>query len=205
MLVCENSNSEKVRRSARHSYLNYLVPRLGKFKLKEITSPMIAKLLAELLESGGGCGRAVYSAHEKFLALMHEKTPKRHGGGFKNVARKLGIGEKNTIVRVTNGSNVDKETAVKIAKYYAVPLTEAFEKKHDVKPLSASYVSKITYTLSALFSACVKNGVLLQNPVANATKPRIGEQDVPSFLDNTTIPIFLETLNKLDFDNNIRV
>ena len=30
----------------------YLIPRIGKYKLKEITSPMITKLLAELLEKG---------------------------------------------------------------------------------------------------------------------------------------------------------
>ena len=34
----------------------YLIPRIGKYKLKEITSPMITKLLAELLEKGGGAG-----------------------------------------------------------------------------------------------------------------------------------------------------
>lgn len=55
---------------------------------------------------------------------------------------------------------------VKMAKYYVVPLLTAFEKKVDVKPLSA------------LFTACFKNGTLLQNPVANATKPRIGEMDI---------------------------
>lgn len=56
-----------------------------------------------------------------------------------------------------------------------------------------------------MFTACVKNGVLLQNPVINATKPRIGEKDIPAYLDNTTIPIFLDALNELNIDNSIRV
>ena len=92
-----------------------------------------------------------------------------------------------------------------MSKYYGVPLPEAFEKKKDAKPLSAAYVSKITYTLSALFAACVKNGILLQNPVTNATKPRIGEKDTPAHLDNMQIPVFLHALNTLDVDGSVRV
>lgn len=106
---------------------------------------------------------------------------------------------------VRRGDNCNKEIAEKVAKYYDVPFSTAFEKKVEVKPLSASYVSKITYTLSALFTACVKNGVIFHNPVANATKPRIGEKDIPPYLDNTTIPIFLDTLAEIDIDNAIRV
>ena len=66
-------------------------------------------------------------------------------------------------------------------------------------------MSSITYKLSALFRACVKNNILLQNPVINATKPRIGEQDIPPYLDNVQIPIFLDELQKLDIDNSVRV
>jgi len=73
-------------------------------------------------------------------------------------------------------------------------------------PLNVSAnVSKITYTLSALFTACIKNDVLDKNPVANATKPRIGEKDIPAYLDNTQIPIFLDALNEVDIDNSVRV
>lgn len=184
---------------------HYLIPRLGKFKLKEITSPVITKLLAELLEKGGGGGRAKYAAKPEFIELMHERKPARTAGGFNLVAREIGINEDNTFIRVRNGKNCSKETAQKVAKYYGVPLLTAFEEKIAVKPLSADYVSKITYTLSALFTACVKNGILLQNPVINATKPRIGEKDVPAYLDNTQIPIFLNALSELDIDNSIRV
>ncbi|MDR0616630.1 MAG: tyrosine-type recombinase/integrase [Synergistaceae bacterium] len=184
---------------------HYLIPRLGNYKLKEITSPMITKLLAELLEKGGGGGRAVYTAKPEFIELMYEKKPDRAAGGFNLVARELGIGVDNTFVRVRHGDNCDKEIAEKVAKYFGVPLSSAFEKKADVKPLSAAYVSKITYTLSALFTACVRNGVLLQNPVTNATKPRIGEQDMPAYLDNAQIPIFLGALNELDIDSSARV
>ena len=121
------------------------------------------------------------------------------------MARELGIGVDNTIVRIRRGGNCSKEIAGKIAKYYGVPLPSAFEKKSNVKPLSPSYVSKITYTLSALFTACVKNGILLKNPVENATKPRIGERDIPAYLDNRQIPIFLDALNELDIVYSVRV
>ena len=184
---------------------HYLIPRLGSYKLKEISSAMITKMLAELLEKGGGGGRAVYAAKPEFIELMYEKKPSRTAGGFNLVARELGIGVDNTFVRVRRGDNCDREIATKVAKYFDVPLLTAFEKKVDIKPLSASYVSKITYTLSALFKACVKNGALSQNPVANATKPRIGEKDVPAYLDNTQIPIFLDALEELNVDNSIRV
>ena len=184
---------------------HYLIPRLGKFKLREITSPVITKLLAELLEKGGGGGRAKYAAKPEFIELMYAKKPDRKAGGFNLVARELGIGVDNTFVRVRRRENCNKEIAEKVAKYYGQTLLGAFEQKIDVKPLSAEYVSKITYTLSALFTACVKNGVLLQNPVINATKPRIGEKDTPAYLDNTNIPIFLDALSELDIDNSIRV
>lgn len=185
---------------------HYLIPHLGIYKLKEITSSMITKLLAELLEKGGGGGRAVYAAREDFIKLMYEKKPNRTTGGFNFVARELGIGVDNTFVRVRRGDNCEKKIAEKVAKYYGVPLLTAFEKKVEVKPLSASYVTKkIACTLSALFTACVKNNVLLQNPVTNATKPRIGEKDTPAYLDNTQMLIFLDSLRELDIDNSIRV
>lgn len=184
---------------------HYLIPRLGNYKLKEITSPMITKLLAELVEQGGGGGRAVYTARPEFIELMYENKPSREAGGFNFVARELGIGVDNTFVRIRRGGNCSKEIAEKIAKYYGVPLPSAFEKKSNIKSLSPSYVSKITYTLSALFTACVKNGILLKNPVENATKPRIGERDIPAYLDNRQIPIFLDALNVLNVDNSVRV
>ena len=184
---------------------HYLIPRLGSYKLKEISSPMITKMLAELVEKGGGGGRAVYAAKPEFIELMYEKKPDRAAGGFNLVARELGIGVDNTFVRIRRGDNCDREIAEKVAKHYGLTLLAAFQKKVDVKPLSAAYVSKITYTLSALFTACVKNGVLLQNPVANATKPRIGEKDIPAYLDNTQIPIFLDALNELDVDDSVRI
>jgi integrase len=189
----------------RFTFERYLIPRLGSFKLKEITSPVVTKLLAELLEKGGGGGRAVYSAKPEFIRLMYEKKPSRNDGGFNKIARELNIGVDNTFVRVRRGDNCEKKIADKIAKYYGVSLSSAFEKKIEVKPLSALTVSKITYTLSALFTACVKNGVLIQNPVENATKPRIGEKDVPPYLDNAQIPIFLNALNEIDIENNVRV
>jgi integrase len=188
----------------RFTFERYLIPRLGSFKLKEITSPVVTKLLAELLEKGGG-GRAVYSAKPDFIRLMYEKKPLRNDGGFNKVARELNIGVDNTFVRVRRGDNCEKKIAEKLSKYYGVTLSAAFEKKIEVKPLSATYVNRLACTLSALFTACVKNGVLLQNPVANAIKPRIGEKDIPPYLDNTQIPIFLNALNEIDIENNVRV
>lgn len=79
---------------------HYLVPRLGNYALKEITSPMITKLLAELLEKGGGGGRAKYAAKPEFIQLMHENKPDRKAGGFNLVAREIGISADNTFIRV---------------------------------------------------------------------------------------------------------
>ena len=121
------------------------------------------------------------------------------------IARQIGIGCDNTFVRIRRGGNCTKEVAEKVAQYYKIPLLTAFNKESGVKPLSPAYVSKITYTLSALFTACVRNGILLQNPVENATKPRIGEKDIPPYPDNRQIPIFLDALNVLDVDNSVRV
>ncbi|MDR1065159.1 MAG: hypothetical protein LBL25_02190 [Oscillospiraceae bacterium] len=63
-------------------FAHYLVPRLGNYKLRELTSPMITKLLAELLERGGGGGRAVYAAKPEFIKLMYEKKPPRKSSAF---------------------------------------------------------------------------------------------------------------------------
>jgi integrase len=187
------------------AFERYLIPRLGSFKLKEITSPIVTKLLAELLEKGGGNDIPVYSAKPEFIQHMNDTKPSIADGGFNGIARELNIGVDNTIRRIRRGGNCEKKIADKIAKYYGVSLSSAFDKKIEVKPLSASYVSRIAYVLSALFTACIKNGILTQNPVSNATKPRIGEMDIPPYLDNTQIPIFLNVLNNSNIDNSIRV
>jgi len=184
---------------------HYLIPRIGKYKLKEITSPMITKLLAELLEKGGGGGRALYSAKPKFIEYMHETKPNRSKGGFNLIGREIGIGFDSTFIRIRQGKNCEKKIAEKVAKYYGYSLSSAFDKNIIEKPLSASYVSKISYNLSALFKACIRNNILFQNPVANATKPRIGEKDVPAYLDNNQIRIFLNELEKAEFDNSVKV
>jgi hypothetical protein len=187
------------------AFERYLIPRLGSFKLKEITSPIVTKLLAELLEKGGGSDIPVYCAKPEFIQHMHDTKPSIADGGFNGIARELNIGVDNTIRRIQRGGNCEKKIADKIAKYYGVSLLSAFDKKIEVKPLSASYVRRIAYVLSALFTACVKNGILSQNPISNATKPRIGEMDIPPYLDNMQIPIFLDTLNSSNIDNSIRV
>ncbi|MDR1001597.1 MAG: site-specific integrase [Clostridiales bacterium] len=194
---------ESTQRTDNYIFEHYLIPRLGNYKLKEITAPMVTKLLAELLDNRGG-GRRVYAAKPGFIELMHEKKPSWTAGGFNLVARELGINISN-FARQRRGGNCDKEIAEKIAKYFGVPLATAFEKKADIKSLSAAYVGRISSTLSALFTACVKNSILLQSPVTNATKPRIGEHDTPAYLDNIQIPIFLDALNDVAIDNSVRV
>jgi integrase len=183
---------------------HYLLPRLGSCKLKEITSPMLTKLFAELLEKGGGGGKPAYAAKPEFIQLMNGKKPPRADGGFSLVARELGI-ERHTFLHVRRGGNCEKAAAEKAAGYFGVPLSRAFDKKAEFKPLSASFVGKIACTLSALFTACVKNGILSQNPVKNATKPRIGEKDAPAHLDNKQIPVFFDALYRLEMDDSVRV
>lgn len=92
---------------------HYLIPRLGKFKLREITSPVITKLLAELLEKGGGGGRAKYAAKPEFIELMYAKKPDRKAGGFNLVARELGNG---LVCPNLTGGLMDKSTPNKAVK-----------------------------------------------------------------------------------------
>ena len=46
---------------------------------------------------------------------------------------------------------------------------------------------------------------VFENPVFYATKPRVGEIDIPAYLDNRQIPVFLDALNEVDVENSIRV
>ncbi|MCL2853998.1 MAG: N-terminal phage integrase SAM-like domain-containing protein [Defluviitaleaceae bacterium] len=168
---------ESTQMSDKFNFEHYLIPRIGNYKLREITSPMITKLLAELREKGGGGGRATYAAKPEFVKLVYEQKPARTAGGFNLVARELGIGVDNTFVRIRQGRNCEKHIAEKVAKHYGLTLSAAFDKKIDVKPLAASFVSKITYTMSALFTACVKMGywhkTLLRMPQSHGLAKKI--------------------------------
>jgi len=183
----------------------YLLPALGGFKLNQITSPMITKLLANLVTHGGTNGRSMYIIHPDFLEHIEQNKPTRQQGGYNKIARDINIGVDNTFIRIRKGERCEKETAQKVARYFGYTITQAFDMVDVSAPLSPSFVSAITYTLSAVFSACVKNGILASNPVNNASKPRIGERDTPAYLDNKQIQVFMSVLDTIDCDNSVRV
>jgi len=191
----------------KHLIEHYLIPRIGHFKLKDITSPMITKLLVELIESGGSGGRTVYEPKPEFLEIIYARQPSRKEGGFVGIARQLGIGE-NTFQGVRSGDNCEKAIAEKLSKFYNIPLTEAFDEKptrNTDGSLSAEFVSKITSTLSAVFTALVNDNVLSENPVRKAKKPRIPEKDTQPYLDDKQMPLFLDALDKLNVYDSVRV
>jgi integrase len=178
---------------ASNSYIfeHYIVPRLGGCRLREITPPMITRLLADLLEKGGE--RVAYAARPEFMEEMRGKIP---SGKVCDAAATAGMAH-YTLLRVQSGRAVDKATAAKAAAYFGADIGKAFERRETRGPLKATFVSRISTCLSAVFTALVKNDVLAKNPVRNATKPRVGEMERGAFLDEETLPIFLNALGRV--------
>jgi integrase len=178
-------------------FAEYLTPTLGNLPLRTITSPMITQLLADLLDHGGG--RTVYISKPTFIETVKAQTV----GIVYPTAAKIGIGE-NTFCRVRAGLPVIEQTATLTAAYFDVELEKAFEIREEKSPLKATFVNRISTSLSALCTALVKNEVLVKNPVINAAKPRVGEAERGVYLDSSQLPIFMNALGGLE-DSNVRV
>ena len=170
------------------TFSEYLTPTLGNIPLRSITTPMITQLLADLSERGGG--HTVYVAKESFIETVKSQTV----GVVYPTAAKIGIGE-NTMLRIRSGKTVTEQTATLTAGYFNTPIDIAFERREITHPLKATFVSRIATSLSALFTALVKNDVLSSNPVLNATKPRVGEMERAAYLNNIQLPVFLDNLH----------
>jgi len=175
-------------------FSEYLTPALGNIPLKSITTPMVTQLLADLSDHGGG--RTAYVARPAFIEAAKAQT----AGIAYPTAAKIGIGE-NTMLRVRSGRAVSSQTAKLTAAYFDVPIDAAFERRETATPLKATFVSRISTALSALFTALVNNGVLEKNPARKATKPRVGEADRGAYLDNTQLPVFLSALDGIGDDS----
>ena len=175
----------------------YLTPVFGTIQLRSITTPMISQLFADLSASGGS--KTVYIAKPLFIETVKVQTV----GIVTPTASKIGIAG-NTFSRVRTGNTVSEQTARLTADYFNTPLETAFERREVKHPLKATYVNRISTTLSALFTMLVNNDVLEKSPVKKATKPRMGEADRGAYLNNAQLPVFLSALDNIA-DKSVRV
>ena len=180
------------------TFAEYLTPTLGNIPLRSITTPMVTQLLADLSECGGG--HTVYVAKPSFIESVKAQTV----GIVAPTAPQIGIGY-NTFLRVRGGKTVTEQTATLSASYFNTPLDTAFECREVTRPLKATFVNRISTTLSGLFTALVKNEVLARNPVTTATKPRVGEADRGAYLDTAQMALFMSALDNSPVDDSVKV
>lgn len=190
---------ESTLQKSKYTYERYIAPEIGSVKVKNITTPMVSQLLADLLDHGGG--KTYYTALPSFI----EDVAKMRGDRpLQQFLDEIGVSE-NSYYRLRKPNHeTPHHIAVKMCEHFNVPLEKAFIKKKTQGPLSAGMVSSITYTLSAILTALVRADVLTRNPVLNATKPRVGEAKRGAYLDTTQLPVFLAALESIK-DDSVRI
>jgi integrase len=179
----------------RRTFDAYILPTLGSFPLRAVTSARVTSFLAELLENGGG--HTVYTVRPAFIDQI--KASIRHGE-TDSTAALIGVSPQ-AFLRVRASKPVRVQTAQKTAEYYGMPLDKIFARREESAPLSAATVNRINVVLSAMFTALVHNDILQKNPCANATKPRQGERPRGAFLDHGQLAVFAAALERVENDN----
>lgn len=156
--------------SNRYLLETYVLPQFGRLRLRDITTPRIDALLAEL--SSNGSRRELY----KLSAPQILSTAQKSYLIDNNVIDRL------TLKAMCAGRPLMRRTADKICTALTVPRTVFFRPWQCGKGLSPGSIRRIRATLSPLFTAAMRKGILSYNPVLASTPPKAEQKD-RSFLD----------------------
>jgi len=164
----------------RRNIKTYVLPKIGRERLKNITPSMLDSLFRDL-EKNGRIKR-VYRLIDGFTLE-------------KSIAIDCGI-TIDTIKRISAGSNVSKEYAEKISAYLGKPLKELFI-PYGNQELSVGTIKKVKNCISAIFTMAVRKEIMLKNPCSRTTIKRVPKA-AESFLDDQQALILVNALDKQD-------
>ena len=183
--IAENRLRQHTLATYAHTWRMYIEPTLGNAKLKDIAPARIDALFMSLYKQGS-VNTLYYIRPEIPLAELTERKLSYIADTFK-VARQ-------TVRYVMGGNGTTKDAAEKIAAFLEMPLSKAFRADTTVKGLAGSSVEKVRITLTSIFNAAVKAGIMKENPVKRTTRPPVEEPDRPT-LTPTQSKVFIERLS----------
>lgn len=160
----------------------HIMPRLGREKLKNITPAMLDKLFMDLQNEG--------NLERKFLLRQEIGL----GGMSRESFAQLADISRSTVSAALQGDTLRKSSAEKFAAALHLPPEKVFEEVTVRRGLSGATAKKIFANVSAIFSAAVKKEIMLRNPCALATAPRIDTAPAV-YLDDGQCRRFLQLLH----------
>jgi len=161
----------------------YVLPTIGREKLKNITPQMLDVLFRSLLTNG------------KVKQVFKLKNLKIIARGTKtDIARKIGL-SRHTVQRASFGYNIDQESAEKIAGCLDKKFDEIFTPASESRELAPGTVSRIRRSLSAIFSTAVRKEIMRRNPVLNTESIKY-RRYAESFLDEQQAILLLRALKE---------
>jgi integrase len=166
----------------------YIMPTLGREKLKNITPQMLDTLFRSLRTGG--------RVKQVFHVTDSDIFPR---WGDSEMSRKTGI-SRHTIQKARLGLNIERDGAEKIAAYLERDFDDIFVSGVDNRELADGSISRIRRCLSAIFSAATRKEIMRRNPVSNTEPVKRGRM-AASFLDETQAAALLAAL---DAQNNFQ-
>ena len=169
---------------------NYILPKLGHKKLKELKPAILAPHFTELRKSGRHDikyrVRPDYDLKEAIRAMGHTLSSFADGA--------MGCNELRYIIR---GKNIRRATGERVTDKLRVPFDTLFEAIRENTALSPNTVKHVQLVLNAVFNAAVKAEIITSNPLINVDLPKVGELDRP-VLTPEQAQLFLANLSKID-------
>ena len=159
----------------------YVLPAIGREKLKNITPQMLDSLFTRLQKSG--------RAKERFRLRDLSVIPKHKKA---RIARETGVA-RNTITRASFGKNIEREVGELIADWLGLKFDDIFVSGLERHELAAGTIRRVRRCTSAIFSSAVKKEIIRRNPVAH-TEFIKREHTAESFLDEQQSEMLLRTL-----------
>ena len=161
----------------------YLMPTLGREKLKNITPQMLDTLFRNLLLNGKV--KQLYRFRDTDVLKDVKKT---------ELSRQTGV-SRRLIYHCIAGNRMSLDNAKKIAAYLGRDFDSIFINGVESRELAPSSVSRIRRCLSAIFAAAVRKEIMRRNPVSNTERIKRGHS-AESFLDEQQAGALLTALDE---------
>jgi integrase len=189
--IAPNKIRERTAENSRHRLRLYILPELGRKKLRELSPALLDKHFMELQKSGGA--KTLYRPRDcaSLAALVS-------GKGSYREADRHGVVSKGTMSLILNGRRpITEATGRRLADYVNTPFKELFEVAVEKTPLSANSVVGVIASLGSVMSSAFKAGIIKENPMARCTLPKIGEIERP-VLTPEQARLFLKRLAEVE-------
>jgi integrase len=171
----------------------YVLPTLGREKIKNITPSMIDNLFKSLAVNGKT------SDLYKFIDTGIVKNGKK-----RELARQTGL-SKASIFRICNGGNAEYKTAEIIASCLGKPFNSVFISSIEDRSLQPNTLANIKRCLSSVFSTAVRKEIIRRNPCKNSEAIMVSNA-AKSFLDEQQALTLLNALeNHKDFQFRVMI